>query len=225
MANHRKTIAIVDSDLWYLVGLIASDGCLSNDARHVSITAKDFQFIEKIQKRLGLDIKIGIKNRARKNEAYHLQISNKNFYEFLLKIGLMPNKSLVLAEIKVPDERFFDFLRGVIDGDGNIRKWTHSLNKNEQWSLRIYSCSEKFAEWLYQEIEKTFCIKGCIHRQKSSGTRSDMFILKYGKLAAKAILNKCYYENALSLDRKASLAQECCLSSSGWKRAREVFLN
>lgn len=40
MANRRKELNIEGANLWYLVGLITSDGCLSKDGRHVDITAK-----------------------------------------------------------------------------------------------------------------------------------------------------------------------------------------
>ena len=225
MPNLRKTITVAKKDLWYLVGLIASDGCLSNDSRHVSITAKEYDFVEKIQHRIGTNITIGIKNKAKRNEAYHLQFSNKNFYEFLLSTGLTPKKSLILGKINVPIEVFTDFLRGVIDGDGNIRKWKHTTNQTEQWSLRIYSSSTVFAHWLYQEIERLFCVKGCIHRQDAARGRVDSFVLKYGKIAAKNILKKCYYQDALALNRKAVLAKECCAPITTWKNIKSILSN
>jgi len=223
MANKRKELNVSGSNLGYIVGLITSDGCLSSDGRHIDITAKDEEFLIKIRNSMGITNKIGTKNKDEVNETHRIEFSNRNFYEFLLSVGLTPCKSLNQDEVIVPDEFFCDFLRGIIDGDGNIRKWIHPTNKKEQWSLRIYSPSLFFMEWLHREIAYLFKAKGCIHKYIKEKPLVDMFTLKYGKMAAKAILKRCYYKNALSLDRKAVLADECCSSNAGWSHSKTLL--
>jgi hypothetical protein len=142
-------------------------------------------------------------------------MANRNFYNFLLSIGLMPNKSLKSGAVNVPDEYFADFFRGLIDGDGCIRKWTHPGNKKEQWSLRIYSGSGSFIKWLHRRVDPLLKITGRVYRK----TR---WILKYGKMAARVIAQKCYYKNALALDRKRNLASVCVDSYRGWARSKTV---
>ncbi|MBI3314820.1 MAG: LAGLIDADG family homing endonuclease [Candidatus Omnitrophica bacterium] len=226
MAGKRKSLKLEDALLWYLVGLITSDGCLSSDGRHVDITAKDQNYLEALKRKIGILNKVGVKNRGERNQSYHLQISNIEFYEFLLSRGLSPRKSLILKEVMVPPTYFTDFCRGIIDGDGNIRRWTHPTNRGEQWVLRIYSAAKDFIVWLQGSIEPAFGATGRIHTEKKSGKRNDIYILKYGKMAAKRILKDCYYENATALDRKARLAQECCLSKACWTKSKTtVHLN
>ena len=218
MPNVRKHLHIEDKDLWYLVGLIATDGNLSSDRRHIDITSKHQDFLETIKNTLGLKNKVGTKHRGEgTGEYYRIQIANKNLYEFLLSIGLTPNKSLSLGELKIPLEWVSDFVRGVIDGDGSIRKWAHSSNGREQWSLRIYSASSVFIRWLSQIIEASFFAKGRIH-----GNGKGTFVLKYGKLAAKRILESCYYDKCLSLGRKARLAEVCSASNVGWSKSKTL---
>ena len=206
-----------------MVGLITTDGCLSSDGRHINITSKDIEFVIKLKDSLGLLNKIGVKNKCKVNEAYYLDFSNRSFYEFLLSIGLTPRKSLTQDRVDVPSEMFFDFLRGVIDGDGSIRRWTHSTNKKEQWSLSIFSPSLPFVKWLQGNIEDLYRVKGPIHRDIRKRPRVDLFVLKYGKMAAKIILSKCYYKNSLSLERKAKLAKDCLNSYTGWDKSRTVL--
>lgn len=58
MPQKRKELNIKSKDLWYLIGLITTDGCLSSDGRHIDITSKDYEFLREIKDSFGLAIKI-----------------------------------------------------------------------------------------------------------------------------------------------------------------------
>jgi len=223
MPQKRKDLKIEGPNLWYLVGLITSDGNLSKDGRHVDITSKEKGFLEFLIERFDIPNKVCIKNRGTDKEACRIQISNKNFYEFLKSIGLMPNKSLVISKIKVPGKYFIDFLRGIIDGDGSIRRWIHPANLHEQWSLRIYSGSEKFIIWLKYTVENYLNCNGRIHAEFKSTWQNPVYTLKYGKMAAKVILRKCYYKNAFGMHRKIDLAYKCLEATSGWHNSKTLI--
>ncbi|MDO8489255.1 MAG: LAGLIDADG family homing endonuclease [Candidatus Omnitrophota bacterium] len=218
MPAHRKELKIEGANLWYLVGLIASDGNLSKDGRHIDITAKEKDFLQRIKGNLGLVNKVCAKNKGTPAQAYRIQIANKGFYEFLLSIGLTQDKSLTIGKLKVPNEYFIDFVRGVIDGDGCIRKWIHSSNKKEQWSLRIYSGSGKFIKWLKESAELLLRVQGKIYREVDA-----LWTLKFGKMATREIVRRCYYQDCLGLERKIKLAQECYASYVGWKQSKTVL--
>ena len=218
MPAHRKDLHITGPNLWYLAGLITSDGCLSKDGRHINITSKDPEFLEKIRSTFSLVNKVGIKNKDRINQAYYLQIGNTDFYEFLLSVGLTPSKSLSLKDLNIPKGKFCDFLRGLIDGDGCIRQWVHPSNSGEQWSLRIFSGSKDFVDWVSSVAESLLKVRGKIHKN-AKNTR----VLKYGKMAAKEIARNCYYNNCFGLDRKIKLAQECLGSHKGWTQSKTVL--
>ena len=66
---------------------------------------------------------------------------------------------------------------------------------------------------LYKLVES-----GDIHAE-----RSRVFSVKFGKLAAKRILDSCYYEDCLSLERKATLAKLCSASKSGWSKSKTLL--
>lgn len=217
MPAKRKKLEIAGSNLWYLVGLITTDGSLSSDGRHIDITSSDYKFLLKIKNSLRLRNKVGVKYGSKRKKAFRIQIANKNFYDFLLSIGLTQSKSLNLDTIKVPNQFFIDFLRGVIDGDGCIRRWIHPSNNREQWSLRIYSGSGIFIEWLKDTIASLLKIQGKIYRETATE-----WILKYGKMAARIIVQKCYYDGSFALERKRNLAKECIRSYRGWKKSKTV---
>lgn len=172
-----------------------------------------------IKDSLGFESQVCIKNKNISNkQAYRIQIANKGFYDFLLSIGLMQNKSLILKQVKVPNQYFVDFLRGLIDGDGCIRKWTHPSNKREQWSLRVYSGSGDFMKWLKESTELLLKVQGKIYREVDA-----LWILKFGKMAAREIVRRCYYKDCLGLERKIKLANECLDSYKGWSQSKTVL--
>jgi len=219
MPQKRKDLKIEGANLWYLVGLITSDGCLCKDGRHIDVTSKDQGFLQAIKKQLGLTSRVCIKNKNMPKQAYRIQIANKGFYEFLLSIGLMQNKSLTLGALNIQNRFFADFLRGLIDGDGCIRSWIHPTNKREQWSLRIYSGSIKFLGWLEPMIEMIFKARGKLYRYNKQGS---CYVLKFGKIAARHIIQQCYYPGSFGLERKILLAEECINSNIGWNRSKTI---
>lgn len=220
MPHKKKDLGIKGSALWYLVGLITSDGSLSKDGRHIDITSKDRNYLLGLKELTGLQNNVTAKSNPKNQAAYRIQFANRDFYDFLLNIGLMPRKSLILKEIKVKEHYFADFTRGMIDGDGCIRSWIHPTNCARQWSLRIYSGSEEFLKWFSNKIELYFGARGKIYKESSrEGTK---FILKYGKMAAESVLKNCYYDGAFAMERKARLALSCINSDKGWKRSKTI---
>ncbi len=118
MPAHRKELNIKGSNLWYLVGLITSDGCLSSDGRHIDITSKDYEFLESIKEHFCFTNKICNKYNGIGQLSYHFQLGNCKLYDFLSSIGLSSHKSLTIKAVNVPENYFCDFLRGLIDGEG-----------------------------------------------------------------------------------------------------------
>ncbi len=200
-----------------MAGLVATDGCLSKDARHIDITSKDRRFLKALCARIASNSRVCSKNVGGRPYA-RVQLSNKSLYEFFLSIGLMPRKSLVLGKLAVPDTGFADFLRGVIDGDGSIRKWKHPGNKKEQWSLRIYSGSREFIGWLQKAAKRVLAVRGRLYQE-----RRTLWTLKYGKMVLKVIARRSYYDGCFGLPRKTALATACLASDSGWKRSKTVL--
>jgi hypothetical protein len=202
---------VKSSDLWYVIGYIATDGNLSKDCRHINITSKDREHLYSIRKALYLKNKIGRKARSSEKEKKYsfLQFGDVKFYKYLLNLGLTTNKSLTLGSLDVDKLYFVDFLRGVIDGDGYIGSWMHRTNHHQQWSLKVCSASPVFINWLGGLIELYFGISGKAYREKGVDNKNSMYILKYGKLNARKIIGFIYYNGCLCLERKLIQAQLC----------------
>jgi LAGLIDADG-like domain len=208
---------------WYLVGLITSDGCLSQDGRRITIAAKDRNFLEQVRASAGITSNVGAKGSGAGNIHYQLQIGSTLLQERLRRIGLTPRKSLTLGPLAIPDEWFGDFMRGVIDGDGNIHRWIHPTNRREQWVVRIYSCAEPFIEWVQESLSRLWGVSGGLYTDIPKNPKHHpKYTLKFGKLAARVLLSKCYLPGAIALERKATLALACQLIAVGWRKSPTV---
>lgn len=191
----------------YAVGLIAADGSLSRNGRHINFTSKDLDLIMAYQFCLGLeDIKIGKKYRAKEEQKkyFQIQFGDVLFYEWLNNVGLFENKSLTIGQLNIPEDYFFDFLRGEWDGDGTI-----TCTKDVRWknsfavSLGFASGSKAFLIWLQSKINKKLGTTGHIHQ----GQR--VLQLRYARKDSKKIFDAMFYKKGLPhLRRKFAKAQK-----------------
>ncbi len=175
----------------YAIGLITTDGNLSTDGRHINMTSKDEELITTFKKCLAINNKIGRKSRggSKDKKYFVVQFGDKNFYEFLVGLGLMPNKSKYLGNLKIPQKYFADFLRGCIDGDGHIAVHSHPESKWPQLRLRLTSASRNFLDWIRNETKKNVNpAGGWIEKCRS------VHILSYGKSDSIKILKFMYQE-------------------------------
>ncbi|MBL7157431.1 MAG: hypothetical protein ISS92_04640 [Candidatus Omnitrophica bacterium] len=195
---------IWNRDFAYGIGLIATDGCLSSDGRHIEFSSKDLESVNNFKKSFKLKNRIGRKTRGTlPDKLYHrIQFGNVKFYKFLLTIGLSPRKSHTLKGLRVPKHFFADFLRGVIDGDGSIGYFMHPESKKKQFRVRIASASIDFLKWLKNKINKLLPIKGSIKLK----TRA--YELCYYKNDSKKLVNFIYYDtDIVYLKRKYKIAE------------------
>jgi hypothetical protein len=190
------------SNLAYAVGLIATDGCLSKDGLLIDITSIDREQLNNFSKCLDVDFKIGTKFSGLPKRKYlRIQFKNRIFYDFLLSIGLTPAKSKTIKKISVPDEYFFDFLRGCFDGDGCFYSyWDPRWKSSFMFYTEFCSASPKFITWLQQKTKELANIKGHI---TTAGKDRSLSQLKYAKRDSLILLRKMYYSNSSTfLSRK-----------------------
>lgn len=89
--------------------------------------------------------------------------------------------------------------------------------------MRIISGAPIFSGWLKEKTEKSFGVKGKLYSYLMKDKKNPIFIIKFGKLAAKIILKKCYYKNCLSLDRKLKIVKKCLKSENGLSKYGNVI--
>lgn len=195
-------------DFAYAIGLLAADGNLSNDGRHIDLTSKDIQLLNTFKKCVKLNgVKISTKSDGYSETKYlRIQFSNVRLYRWLLGIGLMPNKSKTISELKIPNKYFFDFLRGCFDGDGYFYSYWDKRWKNSFMFYTVFtSASQTHIQWLRYKIEKFLGIKGHLNRDKGNS----LWRLKYAKNESRKLLSKLYYSESLSCSQRKYLKIKC----------------
>lgn len=192
--------------LAYAVGLIATDGNLSSDGRHLELTSKDIEQIRTFKRCLNLKNRIGWKTSGYSSKRYpRIQFGNVRLYNWLMGIGLMPRKSKRLGALEIPDAYFFDFLRGCLDGDGCVRTFQDPVYPKAQRLYIIFSSgSRPYVEWIQKRVQELLGMRGFL----SSGTRNRVWELTFAKKASQKLLKALYHrDNIPYLKRKYRIAE------------------
>jgi len=204
----RRREVIWSPELAYAIGLIATDGCLSGDKRHIVFVSKDLEQIENLKKCLKLKTKVDVHKSGRKNASrtYHrVQWSDVVLYNFLLDIGLTPNKSKTLGKISIPDRYFFDFLRGDFDGDGSFYSYFDPRWKSSfMYYVSITSASLDYTKWLRQTANRLLGVKGHISKTGGEGKiRGLICNLRFAKKESLSVMSAMYSTSCqIHLSRK-----------------------
>jgi len=205
------------AEIAYVVGLITTDGSLSKDKRHIDYTSSDLQLLRTFKTCLSLNNKICIKYSSRKynKKSYHIQFGNVEFYNWLLKIGLMPDKTHRLKEVDVPKLYFKDFLRGFLDGDGSIFRYTdkYMSYKNKHYTYQriyttFYSASRKNLLWIRSNLSQELDIRGALNSWQKEKKYLPFWSLRFAKNDSIKLLRWLYYKPCLPcLIRKRLIAE------------------
>ncbi|OGZ46155.1 MAG: hypothetical protein A3C84_05025 [Candidatus Ryanbacteria bacterium RIFCSPHIGHO2_02_FULL_48_12] len=184
----------------YALGLLASDGSLSKDGRHIDLTSKNRDQLETFLSCLHLNNVIGVKASGKNKISYRVQFGDVLFYNFLLSTGFMPAKSKILGELKIPKRYFFDFLRGSFDGDGTFYSYHDPRWKSSFMFYTVFvTASPTHLKWLRESISYRLGIRGHITHDK----RRTTYQLKYAKSESIKLLEKLYEsKSAPHLKRK-----------------------
>jgi len=215
----NKSICYWSSPVAYAVGLIVTDGNLSSDKRHITLTSTDKQLLEAFRNCLHLTNKICVNPPGgySKKTCYKVTFGNVNFYNWLVSIGLMPNKTFKISSIDIPHKYISDFLRGHIDGDGSI---IHYIDRHNSYKDKTYlynrlyvtfrSASLSHITWLREQVKQLINIRGSLsswtNRRKYNS--DNQHTLRYCKKESLKLLKYIYYKDDIPcLDRKRDIAK------------------
>lgn len=194
-------------EYWYFLGLISSDGYISDNNIELCLNKKDEHILIKLR-----DIICPNKPLYYKKATHSVKfvICNKVLCKELKeKLNMTTNKKHTKIRFpKVPKEYLKDYIRGLIDGDGCIDT-TKSYNKNKVYivpRLRILSNREFLLEML-KEIKKN--INNNTNAVNKKGAENVWYVT-FNFETAKEILKWCYLNCNICLNRKYKKFEEVC---------------
>jgi hypothetical protein len=142
---------------------------------------------------LGINNKIGIKENGRSQKGLQVQFGDVGLYRWLITIGITPRKTHTLGEIKVPDEYFWDYLRGEFDGDGHSHAyWDTRWRSSVSLYIGFTCASNKHLVWLNETITRLIGVSGNIHNQTRAAT------LLFSKQKAYPLYLAMYYNDTVA---------------------------
>lgn len=192
------------SNMAWLLGFIAADGCVSSTRNLISIVVakRDKEILEKIKNELSLENPIKEFETKDGFESCSLKWTCQEHKKDLKEYGIIPNKTFTLQIPEKLNHKFFiDYLRGYFDGDGSVN-FINVNGKKKYTALRWQVCSGNKAilEWFINTLEKDYSIPS-VKIQTRLG-KNPLFYFQYSTNATKKIFEILYAENSLSLKRK-----------------------
>lgn len=205
--NHSYFNEMNTAEKWYWAGWLWADGCVYKDRRvnsfimNLNLNEKDLYIIEKFK----CSIEASQPITPSTQNCYHIQITSKQIYDDLGKIGIVENKSHDAKEpIGIPDKLLSHFIRGVFDGDGCIhltKKWNHPM-------ITIVG-TRIFCEWLQKIIFEKLGIMGSVRDIHSKSGMTWVYGL-YARDKARLFAEWMYQDcGDFKLDRKYNKFVNC----------------
>jgi len=209
-------------EMAWVLGVIYSDGSFEpgrikdptrkTNASIVSIVQKEPELLEKVLSLMDCNAKIfcrknsygfGDKNPAR--TIYQVSINANAICDDLIKIGLVPKKSLVIKFPDIPEYVVRHFIRGCWDGDGCIYKSVGSFRAT------YVSGSQNFIKDMANRLELAGLPKRTIYERQYS--RNHIYYeFKFGGFKQCGLLYQYFYDGVgpkMYLERKHRMFELC----------------
>ncbi len=199
---------IDDEDKAYILGLLFSDGTISDTVVKINLIESDSQIIYDIAKKMYYDDKYQISFLKGVNKKWNngviyktkpqilLTFTRKKIVDDLKKLGLSERKSFKIRFPKICRKYYKDFVRGYFDGDGCFY-----TSKKYKKNNRVGIVSNiLFINDLKNIIENKLSIKCITTNSKYVNNISTLWI--YGNIKTKNFLDWIYDKANLKLNRK-----------------------
>jgi len=190
-------------DVWteesaYLLGYIFTDGNVQCDpvasrwGLTITASEKDVEHLERVRQLLKVTKPLLY---ASKTRSYRMAIANRTLAEKLVKLGVVPRKSLIVEFPRVPPEYLRHFMRGVVDGDGSV--FYFDRPRSPYFAIRVYSGSRKFLVGAGKAVKDQTGIPASVRE-----VHKNAYVLDYTCSRAERLGRWLYDDSHISLERK-----------------------
>lgn len=195
---NEKFFSTFNENASYILGFIFADGNIAwnTDKGYYALTitssAKDKEHLEKIRTIISSTKPLIY---SQKTNSYRLIVNNKKMCKRLMILGVIPKKSLIVRFPKLPSQQLKHFIRGVIDGDGNVR--FVQRKKSPYFEITIASGSKSFCDGLVKSIKKHAAIDA---QPRKIGKNT--YIVQYSCTRGTMLARYIYSGASIFLERK-----------------------
>lgn len=191
-------------DMAYILGLIASDGCVSKNTNHIHIDLQesDEEILYKIKDALSFEGPIQHYTNNSGCNYSRLKICSKTIKQDLEHYGITPQKTFKLEPPFFLEKQYYiSYIRGYFDGDGCI--WT-KYGDRLKYNWYICGARKNVIEWIYNVLLNNYGIVSYLHTSSRTLSQGDKFysIQVYKKDTIQRIFDILYVPNSLHLERK-----------------------
>ena len=187
------------ADMAYWIGILGSDGSVNRNENeiYIELQRQDKELLEKLNKSIENQRPIKDYETAKGYENSKLYFYSREIKKDLKDFKIIPNKTYDKNygfPFKLKKEYYQDYLRGLFDGDGSIKRGNSLTWQVDSGSLEIILELQKFLKEKGIETEYTICPKKNINIYR---------LYCYGKEKINKIYNLLYTTNSnLFLERK-----------------------
>ncbi|MCX6707462.1 MAG: hypothetical protein NT001_04970, partial [Candidatus Woesearchaeota archaeon] len=160
---NREYFKKFSRNMAYILGYIASDGCVSE--KSLILCSKDRDLLDDINKELKSEVQI----KQRLGKYYVLSFSSIIMLKDLKRLGITMRKTFTLKPLNIPRRFHSDFIRGFFDGDGCFA-YHETL---DTYKSMITNASKDMLEWIHENSPTT---KGVVYKRK----KTNCYELRYG---------------------------------------------
>src|SRR3989344_8780461 len=182
----------------YLLGYIYADGNINWNPEKgyysMTITAaeKDKEHLEKVRSLISSTKPLLY---SAKTKSYRLIVNSKKLCQKLISLGVIPRKSLTVQFPNIPNSQIKHFIRGVIDGDGNVRYVNRK--RSPYFEITIASGSKAFCEDLIKAVKENTGIPAYARR-----INENLYIIQYSCSRGEKLAEFIYSDSSIFLERK-----------------------
>jgi intein/homing endonuclease len=204
---NKKFFEDKNEEYWYFLGLVSSDGYISDDRIEIGLNNKDEHILVKLRNIICPEKPLYEKKST---HSVKFTIHSKEVASYIKsQLGMVSNKKhLEINYPLIPSEMLRHYIRGLIDGDGCIDT-TKAYRGDKIYigpRLRILG-NRQFLVDMLEDIRKQ--VNNNTKSVNKKG-REGVWYITYNFNVARDILEWCYNNNKICLYRKYNKFKEVC---------------
>lgn len=202
MAIYNYNFDILEKELpekYYFLGFLAADGSLTNSGIIFELNEKDGYMVKKLNDYICPEKEVAFREKTNSYRASFFNIEmTRKLKEYFSMTSNRKTEEIRFPE--VPNEYLRDFIRGIIDGDGNIDSTKGYRGDKIYIGARLRILGNEI--FLKELNEKTKLLYPHNTNAVSKKGKENIYVITYNFKTARELLKVIYYDGCLCLKRK-----------------------